>query len=86
MTNAQLYTLLAPALLAVFGVFFNAWRTDKRIDDLRADMNRQFDKMDRRFEQVALTLQAIRQDLADGRARLAGHDADIANLKDRIKS
>ena len=67
MTNAQLYTLLAPALVALFSVLFAAWRTDKRLDDLRSDMNRQFDK-------VNSTLQLIQQDLTRFHGMQAAHE------------
>ena len=78
MTNAQLYTLLAPALVSLFGVFFAAWRTDKRLDDLRTDMNRQFDK-------VNYALELIQQDLTRFHGVQSAHEEAIATLKERVK-
>ena len=97
MSNNQLYILISPLLVAVFGIFFNAWRTDKRIDDLKAElnsfksesrseMNELRSEINRRFDRIELTLEAIRQDLADQKATLKVHDAEIANLKERLKS
>ncbi len=85
MTNVQLYILMAPAILAVFGVFFGAWTTNKRLDDFRADMKEGFARIDRRFEQVELTLQAVRQDIADTKATLRVHEEAIGTLKERVK-
>ena len=85
MTNAQLYTLLVPALLAVFGVFFGSWTTNKRLDDFRADMKEGFARVDRRFEQIELTLHAVRQDIADTKGTLRAHDEAIGTLKERVK-
>ena len=84
MTNAQLYTLLTPALLSLFGVFFAAWRTDKRLDDLRADMNRQFADMNRQFDRINTTLQLIQGDLTRFHGIQSAHDEAIPNLKQRL--
>ncbi len=81
----QMYTLLTPAVLAVLGVFFGSWTTNKRLDDFRADMKDGFARIDRRFEQVELTLQAVRQDIADTKATLRGHEEAINTLKERVK-
>ena len=78
LTNVQLYTLLAPALASLFGVFFAAWRTDKRLDDLRIDMNRQFDK-------VNAVLQIIQQDLTRFHGVQSAHEEAITTLKERVK-
>lgn len=106
MANVQLYVLMAPAILAVFGVFFGSWTTNKRLDDFRADMKDMraemkdirtemkdlrleikegFARVDRRFEQAELTLQAVRQGLADTKATLRGHEEAIGTLKERVK-
>ncbi len=84
MTNAQLYTLLTPALLSLFGVFFAAWRTDKRLDDLRADMNRQFADMNRQFDRINTMLQLIQGDLTRFHGIQSAHDEAITNLKQRL--
>ena len=89
MTNAQLYTLLAPALVSLFGVFFAAWRTDKRLDDLRGDMNRQFSDVsrdvNRQFDKVNATLLLIQQDLTRFHGVQSAHEEAIATLKERMK-
>lgn len=91
MTNAQLYTLLTPALVSLFGVFFAAWRTDKHLDDLRADMNRQFTDvnrrfadMDRQFDKINATLQLIQGDLTRFHGIQSAHDEAISNIKQRL--
>ncbi len=90
MTNAQLYILLAPALVSLFGVFFAAWRTDKRLDDLRADTNRKFDElradMNRQFDKTNQLLGLIQQDLTRFHGVQSAHETEIANLKERIKT
>ncbi len=67
MTNAQLYILLTPALVSLFGVFFAAWRTDKRLDDLRADSNRKFDELradnNRKFDEMSRRFDELRADM-----------------------
>ncbi len=100
MTNAQLYIAFAiPSVLALLGVLtslitffvansgFNKRLDDfgKRLDDFRADMKEGFARMERRFEQIEITQQAMRQDLADIKIELRGHDVEIANLKERVK-
>ena len=89
MTNAQLYMLLAPALASLFGVFFAAWRTDKRLDDLRSDMNRQFGDVtrdvNRQFDKVNATLQIIQQDLTRFHGVQSSHEEAITTIKERMK-
>ena len=86
MTNAQLYTLLAPGILAVFGVFFGAWTTNKRLDDFRANMKDLRADMKEGFARTNLIMDAMRQDIADIKAAQRGHDVDIANLKERFRT
>ncbi len=93
MTNAQLYIAFAiPSVLALLGVltslitfFVTNSGFNKRLDDFRADMKEGFARMERRFEQIEITQQAMRQDLADIKIELRGHDVEIANLKERVK-
>ena len=93
MTNAQLYIAFAiPSVLALLGVltslitfFVTNSGFIKRLVDFRADMKEGFARMERRFEQIEITQQAMRQDLADIKIELRGHDVEIANLKERVK-
>ncbi len=93
MTNAQLGIAFAiPSVLALLGVltslitfFVTNSGFNKRLDDFRADMKEGFARMERRFEQIEITQQAMRQDLADIKIELRGHDVEIANLKERVK-
>ena len=78
MTNAQLYILLTPALVSLFGVFFSAWRTDKRIDDLRQDMKEE-------LKAIRTTIELIQRDLRDFYATQKAHDEAIDTLKKQVK-
>ncbi len=90
MTNAQLYILLAPALVSLFGVFFMSWRSerhidakidslDKRVTELKGDLNRQFDKVNH-------TLELIQQGLVRFHGVQSAHEAEISNIKERLKN
>lgn len=62
------------ALPIVIAMFINGWWQNKRIDDLRSDMNRRFDAVDKRFDGVDRRLEKIE-------TKLDGHGERIAKLE-----
>lgn len=74
MSNAQLYILLAPSLLSLFGVFFSAFTANQRLDDIVGRLNR---------------IEHTQKGLQGGLTRFYGeqrrHDGEIATLKERLK-
>lgn len=46
---------------------------DKRLDDLRSDMNRRFDDVDRRLGEVRAELQEVRAEFRELRADMRSH-------------
>ncbi len=74
MSNMQLYILLAPSLLSLFGVFFGAFTTNKRLDDVMTRLSR--------IEDAQKGMQA---DMTRFYGEQRKHDAESANLKERYK-
>ena len=83
MTDQQLYLLLSPLLLAVFGIFFTAWRSDKRLDDFKAEIVRRFDGLETRIDKLDGRVNS-RIDRLDGsvNARIDRLDGDIKGLRE----
>ena len=57
------------ALPLMVVLIVNAWGQNKRIDDLRADMNRRFDGIEKRLERIE--------------AKLDDHQSRIVTLEER---
>ena len=93
MTTEQFYLGISiPAVIALLGImtslvtfFVNNSSLnkrldgiDKRVDELRVDMKDG-------FERVSLTMDTMRQDIADIKANQRAHDVEITNIKERLK-
>ena len=89
MTTEQFYLGISiPAVIAFLGImtslvtfFVNNSSLNKRLDGI----DKRMDSFDKRMDHTNLTMDAMRQDIADIKANHRGHDVEIANLKERLK-
>jgi hypothetical protein len=61
---------IAAALISLYSVWSN--KTDKRFDELKADMKEGFAKVDRRFERMEDQMEGVKADISEVKERIAG--------------
>ena len=91
MTTEQFYLGISmPAVIAFLGImtslvtfFANNSSLNKRLDGIDERLDRMENSTNRRLDHTNLIMDAVRQDIADIKANQRGHDAEIANLKER---
>ena len=78
-TAAPMINTWGPVAVIVIGYLLGIYFQNKRIDDLRNDMNRGFDDINRRFEDLRNEMNARFADLKDY------IKSEISRLEDRIR-
>ena len=93
MTTEQFYLGISiPAVIAFLGImtslvtfFVNNSSLNKRLDGIDKRLDRIEDSTNRRLDHINLTMDAMRQDIADIKANQRAHDVEITNIKERLK-